>query len=411
MGVQDLLLVLIILGYGIKVLYYKKKIIRDRIDWFILAYIGWNLIEIFNPNTNIILGVYAARKIILPIFMYFIAREYFCNFNDIKRFLKIILFFSISDILYGLVQTLFGFTPFDLYHIHQLGLERMYIWQKPGFIGFNKIFSLSGGSYQLFYPLAIFAILFIGFDKQITTYFKIDRLKKIFLFLMFILFSFLIERTPIVMVVIGYLITRIDFKSVKSFLKIAIISMILYSLLVFAVPLLEKTGKFQFYRFSELAKPFSAETIEGRGQLNWQPARSFISKKPIFGYGLGPFTSTPEGRRQDKYLLNPHNWYYKILLNSGLIGLTIFIALFLKLFKELFFYIKKNYYFVGFVKALMGITAAVLLVGYANLPLRHHLGIFFWFFYGLFILLKNKELNIEIFRHPIDCRSKSYESQ
>jgi len=403
MGIQDLLLGLIILGYIIKQLYYKRRLIKDRIDWFVLAYIGWNLIEIFNSNTNIILGIYAARVTILPMFMYFIAREYFYNFNDIKRFLKIILFFSISDILYGLVQILFGFTPFDLYSIQQLGLK--HIWIKPGFIGFNKIFSLSGGSYNLFYPLAIFTILFLGFNKQITTFFKIDRLKKIFLLLVFIIFSSLIERTPIVMLVIGYLITRINFRSVKSFLKVAIIFVMLYSLLNFFVPLLEKTGKFQFHRFAELVRPFAAETIEGRKQTYWHQAKSFISKRSILGYGLGQFTSTSEAYRQDKYLIAPHSMYYTILLRSGLIGLMLFIALFLAIFKELFFYIKKNYYFVGFVKALTGITVAVLLAGYANLPLEYHLGIFFWFFYGFFILLKNKELSREIFRHPIDCRS------
>lgn len=405
MGIQDLLLGLLILGYVIKQLYYKRRLIKDRIDWFVLAYIAWNLIEIFNPNTNMILGVYAARATVLPMFMYFIAREYFYNFNDIKRFLKIILFFSISDILYGLVQILFGFAPFDLYFIQQLGLERMYIWKQPGLIGFNKIFSLSGGSYNLFYPLAIFTILFLGFNKQITTFFKIDRLKKIFLLSVFIIFSFLIERSPIVMVIIGFLVIQIDFRSIRSFLKIAIISMILYSLLIFFVPLLEKTGKFQFHRFAELTRPFAAETIKGRRQTEWQQAKSFISKRSILGYGLGLFSGTSEAVRQDKYLIAPHNWYYKILLESGLIGLMLFVALFLKLFKELVLYSKKNYYFVGFVKALIGITVAILLAGYANIPLNYHLGIFFWFFYGFFILLKNKELNTEIFRHPIDSRS------
>jgi len=396
LGIPDILLGLLILGYAVKQLYYKEKIMKYRLDWFVLAYIGWNLIEIFNQNTNIILGVYSARQIILPMFMYFIARIYFCKLNDLKRFLKLILFFSVLDILYGLVQILFGFTPFDLYNIHKMGWEGMYIWKQAGFIGFHKVFSLSGGSYNLFYPLAAFAILFLGLDKNIIAHFKIDRWRKIFLLSVLILFSFLIERTPIVMVAMGYLVTRIDFKSVKSAIKIGAIFIVLYSLIFFSVPLLEKTGKFQFHRFAELAKPFAAETIKSREQLHWQQAKSFISKKPIFGYGLGLFSQTSEAFRQDKYLIAPHNWYYKTLLEGGIIGLILFIVLFLKLFKELFIYIKKNYYLVGFTKALMGIMVAILLAGYANLPLEYHLGIFFWFLYGFFILLKNKKLNFEV---------------
>ncbi len=396
MGIQDLLLVLLILVYVVKLLYYKEKILKYRLDWFVLAFIGWNLIEIFNPNTNIKLGVYDARQSILPMFMYFIARAYFSNLNSVKRFLKLILFFSICEILYGLGQILFGYAPFDLYAIHILGWEEMYIWKQFGFIGFNKVFSLSGGSYNLFYPLAFFAILFLGLDKNVIANFKINVWRKIFLLLVVILFSSLIERTPIVMVAIGYLVVRNDFKSVRSFLKVVVIFIGLYSLLVFSVPLLEKTGGLKYHRFAELVNPLSAETMEWREKHHWQDSIEFISEKPIFGYGLGLFSGTSEAIRRGKSFLRPHSWYFKTLLDCGIIGFIFFILLFLKLFQELFIYIRGNYYFVGFAKALMGIMVATLLAGYANFPLDYHLGIFFWFLFGFFILLKNKKINCEV---------------
>ncbi|GAH20153.1 unnamed protein product, partial [marine sediment metagenome] len=224
-ALPDLLLIFLILAYIIRVLYKKEKFVKTSLDKYILAFIAINVMQIFNPNKSLLVGIYGARRVLFPVGMYFVAREFFHSKNDVKKFLYIIIVCSIIDIFYGLYQCLMGFTSFDKIYLNDFpDIQMVMIWEgKWEYEGFHKLFSVSGGSYNLFYPLVFFAVILFNL-KSIYMGQRYRILKYVFLFLLIILLSFGIERAPIAMIVIGIVVSCFEFETAKRFLKRSLIS-------------------------------------------------------------------------------------------------------------------------------------------------------------------------------------------
>jgi len=396
-ALPDVLLFLLIFAFIIKLLYKKEKVLKTSLDKYILAFIAINVIQIFNPTKSVLAGVYGARSILLPIGMYFLASQYFSSKNDVKKFLYVVIICSIIDILYALYQYFIDFPFFDKIYLNDFPyIERMMIWPSlGGYKGFHKLFSVSGGSYNLFYPLAFFAIILINLNSK---YFglKIKTLKYAFMLLLIILLLLGVERMPIAMIVIGIAFSCLDFESGKKFFKGAVtcflvITMILISFNILKEPLL-RTGRREFHRLAELHNPLETRTLKYRKARIWVTVVERV-KHNMFGSGLGTGTVTSQTTREDTLIVAPHNWYLKILMETGFIGLFIFMLLVVKIMKEFILYLRKseNLMYRGLVKGLLGGTVAILSAGVANIPLEYHLGIFFWFLVGLVPLLPQLE--------------------
>lgn len=396
-ALPDVLLFLLIVAFIIKLLYKKEKVLKTSLDKYILAFIAINVIQIFNPTKSVLVGVYGARSVLLPIGMYFLASQYFSSKNDVKKFLYVVIICSIIDILYALYQYFIDFLFFDKIYLNDFpNIQRVMIWPSlGGYKGFHKLFSVSGGSYSLFYPLAFFAIILINLNSR---YFglKIKTLKYAFILLLIILLSLGVERTPIAMIAIGIAFSCLEFESAKKFFKGAIISvlvivMVLISFNILKEPLL-RTGRREFHRLAELHNPLEARTIKYRKASIWVSVRERI-KHNMLGLGLGTGTVTTQTMREHALIVDPESWYLKIFMETGFIGFFIFMLLTVKVMKEFILYLRKseNLMYRGLVKGLLGGTVAIISAGFANIPLEYHLGIFFWFLVGLVPLLPQLE--------------------
>lgn len=396
-ALPDVLLFLLIFAFIIKLLYKNEKIIKTSLDKYILAFIVINIIQIFNPAKSILVGIYGARSVLLPIGMYFLASHYFKSKNDIKKFLYVVIICSIIDISYGLYQYFIGFPFFDKIYLNDFpSIQTQMIWPSwRGYEGFHKLFSVSGGSYNLFYPLAFFAIILINLNSR---YFgpKMKVLKYAFIFLLIILLSLGVERAPIGMIAIGIVFSCLEFKSAKKFSKRAILSFLVIVMIFMAFNFLKepllKTGRFEFHRLAELSNPLEVGTVKVRQTTQWPKVVSTIKHNP-FGTGLGTGTRTTQTEREHALIELPHNWYLKILMETGFTGFFIFILLTVKIIKEFILYLRKteNPIYKGLIKGLLSGTVAILAIGFFNIPLGYHLGIFFWFLVGLVPLLPKLE--------------------
>ena len=389
-ALPDVFLFVLVFVFFIRILCRKQKFIQINFDKYILVFIAWNILQIFNPYKSLGVGMYGARSVLLPMGMYFVAREFFTSKEDVKKFLYVILACSIIDMVYGLYQCFFGFTPFDTAYIKDFpDVRRVMIWEDfGGYEGFNKIFSVSGGSYNLFYPLAFFALLLMNIRSR-SFRGGYGIIKCIFVLSFVVLLTFGRERTPIAMLLIGIVLSNLEFNSAKKFLKRLIVSGVIIGSIAISLHFLKqpliRTGKYEYYRLAELGTPLEARTMKSRRIIQWEKALDTIGSHVLFGTGLGTGTETTQTMRESALIVTPHNWYLKVALETGLIGFILFIVLLFRMFILFIQHLRRmgDQLYHGLVKGMLAATAAILVMGFANIPLEYHLGIFFWFLVGL----------------------------
>jgi putative inorganic carbon (HCO3(-)) transporter len=102
--------------------YYKKTIHKQRlwqhfnnpITYVYLIYIGFLLIELFNPSMYSVEGwVFTMRKYFNFVMIYFVGLHVFNDKKDVKDFLNLWLFLSILAGIYGCFQQWFGLLGFE----------------------------------------------------------------------------------------------------------------------------------------------------------------------------------------------------------------------------------------------------------------------------------------------------------
>lgn len=403
-SLPDWLLIGIFLIFITQKVLNNEKIIRYKLDKYLIIYLVVNLLYVVYNKNGITSGIYGARVTIFPLFMYFFSRKYFTSSSKFKSFAAIVLVCSIIDILYGLYQHFVGFPYFDIVRLYDFpDIYRTMIgaWQEnlDGFEGFHKIFSLSGGSYSLHYPLAFFFIIFCNIYFGFLRRSEIKYIFVLFTFLLLLLFSLGIERTPTAMLIIGIIASRINLTNkkemIKSILKISfLIFIILFAFQKFSAVLLS-TGDARYKRISELANPMESKTVGSRSNIQWQQAIQLIKESKGIGYGVG--TGSTLSSRINPYAFNyqTHNMFFSILLETGILGLFSFTLLMLVIVHQLLMIIRhsKNFLFIGFSRGLIGAMVAIFAAGLFNEPFKYHLGIFFWFLIGVIPILYKETFN------------------
>jgi hypothetical protein len=385
------------------VLLRKEHVITNKLDKWVTIYIIVNILYVFINQDGIIYGIYGARLDLFPMVMYFMARRYFQGKEDIEGLLNIIMICSIIDMGYGLFQYIAGVPAFATVRLEDT--EIVDTWKKGyrisnfGFLeGFEKLWSASGGSYHLFYPITFFAIILLNV-KNIYMGKIFIVLKYIFLIMFFLLLCTGTERTPIAMLFIGIAISRLSLSSFKELYRTSWKCLATFGgfliIVVMISSVFSSADNYKMYRFSQLANPFSADTVKGREEVNWANALEYIKENPLIGLGLGAGSSL--GMREDlrkvATLVAPHNMYLLIAMDMGVVGLLIFIILVV----NIFIFIGRTEQYVsntmsaGLLRGMQGGIMAVLASGMTNIPLQYHVGIFFWFFIGLIPLLPKIE--------------------
>jgi O-antigen ligase len=127
----------------------------------------------------------------------------------------------------------------------------------------------------------------------------------------------------------------------KSRLKFTIV---IWALALIAVVVLFKIDTFRERYFNELktdlSKPIPGESVDPR-RARWDVAVQFIKAAPITGYGAGSETGLlHEEFYKRKYYssfinnLNAHNQYLSFLLQSGVLGLIVYLATLVYCFRQ-----------------------------------------------------------------------------
>ncbi|RAJ06938.1 O-antigen ligase-like membrane protein [Chitinophaga skermanii] len=107
-------------------IYFRKTLIRERywqysknpITYIYFIYLAFMLVEAFNPSMYSIGGwIFAFRKYLNFMMIYFVALHVFESFDDVKQFFKIWLSLCALSGFYGVFQQWVGLLPFEEYWV------------------------------------------------------------------------------------------------------------------------------------------------------------------------------------------------------------------------------------------------------------------------------------------------------
>lgn len=372
---------------------------KTKLNILFLVYFLFSFFQIFNPNIPFIVGLYGFRLAVVPLFFYYVGQRYFSDRKRFFRFVSLIIIMTILDVIYASVESMYGFLPWDLALIEENEIFSGYFSvfftdTDEGSIGFKKFVGFSGNSYALHYPVAFFFIIFWAIKSHVPTR------KKIFFFsAAAILFSYFTERAPIAMIFIGSVVIFLDFSSLSRFIvsttRVLTAGIVVTILFFSFIKVMSATGERRYDRLLELQNPLEAGNIEFRREVAWANALLLIERNPL-GYGVGKATFSSASVATDVYV-ETESMYLRIALESGIIGLLLFLVLLFSIMIKTIGNIRLSKDFL-FKRISIGFSGALIAVFFAGIPnhaLDYNIGIPFWMFAGLMNNGRFEDENIE----------------
>jgi len=377
--------------------YFGKKVIaREKIfefstDKYIFIYLGWCLLETVNPNQSALVGVYGFKQELIPLLMFFLAREFFQKEKDLRVFLKYMIFYATISCLYALYQH-FYLTSFDALWVSTI---KGTFYADPAAKSGLRAFAFATGDMPFLFPLV--AILIIIVTLGLRFFDKKWRWGILLLYVSIALMAvFQLPRTPVMMLVVGLtttwlLVGYIKGTMVRTIFIITLLVLIIAQIFLYFLPYLQSSKDQRLIRFSELINPMKADTVRFRRERPWKEATNLISLHPL-GIGVGSGKRTRPGIAAKSYYL-PHNEFLMKWLELGLPGLILYSALLIKIAVLAITSIRKGMptYSRRYAAGIFGVLLAYISCAMVNIPFLEESGIFFWFMAGVLPLLPRFE--------------------
>jgi len=328
----------------------------------------------------------------LPMILYFLGRNIPYSEVYTKHFNQMFVVLLFLQSVYAIIQATIGLPPHDQYwlnlYIQQGTQTRSMIEDGIYIAGRVRYPSLTVGHTYFSYILAA-SFLWVLLTPAKTL--RYPRLKHITLLIGIICIIVTAERVAIGMIAIGIGVAiamqmRRQFGRWLFLFSSVIILFGLLALSTIDTQAIPKTeNNVVVVRILELVNPLKAETVRWRLEIVWPEAMTRIIENPL-GYGLGTYETIRFNQEQFDagigYYFPPHNTYVQRALETGVIGLLLYLWLMFAYCRMLVrAYIKYRYKFV--VNAL-ALTFAVLLLGLFD-PVQPPLTLFFWFTMGFTI--------------------------
>lgn len=315
--------------------FYKKHIQRESfwkgmahpINYFMLGYLAYLIIECFNPNASSLLGsLFSLRKTAQIVVLYITALSIFQSYKNIKNFFYFWIIASGLCGLYACYQQWVGFPAFELN------------WIKSSEVRV-EIYMLDNGSFRKFSTLtdpAAFGILMaVSALVTMVTILKASLKRTRVLFSVVLLFqllgmSYSGTRTATFALIAGtclYILMTLN--NIKT-LVFAVFCALVFGFLMLA-PIYGNVTLNRFRSSFSFSKDASYE-VRNTNRAKIQP---YIYAHPIGG---GPMTTGTNGL---KY--NPNHYlagfpsdsgFLRSALELGWIGLTIVLSLFFVILQQ-----------------------------------------------------------------------------
>ena len=249
--------------------------------------------------------------------------------NGLREFLRISSIFIFYAVAFVLVQSKAQFrkliSAFIAASIVPLGASLWQFYKGEGEVIFGEYFRRIYGSF--FYPNSLaFFLVFVIALLLLLAYQAKEKQSKILYGTLGIAFFFVLLKTYTRGAWMGALVVFLIF-SLFRFRKLLLCGLIFLVLIYIFAPTLQLQE-----RIGDIVRlePFSS--LMWRFRL-WKNTMPFFFEKPILGHGLSSFQVLSRDIQGLSLLPAPeaHNDYLKILIETGAIGLIIYISVYLKL--------------------------------------------------------------------------------
>jgi hypothetical protein len=333
--VMDALTYLLIIGFFVQ--QKKEKIwsyFDNTITWFTLAWIGYNIFEIINPNSPSILEwVFTVRTVGFIMLMYFVFVRHIHTKEFIKQLLKIWLMLAFIGALSAFQQEHFGLLPFENTWLHRnpdrykllfIGghLRKWGIFSDPVVFAYNMVAAALLCIALMFGPIKTNKKVILGFMAAF--------------FFTVMLYSG--TRASYVIIPAGLsMLFILNFN--KKVLVFAVLCSIVLGVLI-KIP----TSNPTLARFQSAFQPSKDASFEERSR-NQERIKPYILSHPIGG-GLGSVGIWGQRFAPNSYLAQfpPDSGYVRVAVEMGWIGLLLYcIFNFVIMYKGLqYFYLIKD---------------------------------------------------------------------
>ncbi len=320
---MDAMLLLLFLGFFIK---QKTNpnwgIFKNPISLIILVWIGFNLLEVFNPAAaSKMAWLYTIRSVALVMLSYFIFSYHINTTKFLKLIIKMWLCLSIIAALYAMKQEYIGFSSFEEAALsNPIVRDLLFIdghWRKSSIFSDPVAFS---------YNMVASSLLCIALTFGIK-----NRSKKMILIALALLFMYVMlfsgTRASYILIPAAMILLTI----LKLNWKLLIFST--FGGLVFLILIFIPTGNYNLYRFQSAFKPSddASYNVRSRNQKRIQP---FIQSHPMGG-GLGATGVWGTKFAPDSYLAKfpPDSGYVRVAVELGWIGLFLICTFFFVILK------------------------------------------------------------------------------
>ncbi|MDB5139431.1 MAG: hypothetical protein JWR12_1347 [Mucilaginibacter sp.] len=349
--VMDALTYLLIIGFFVKQKQENNWSYFDNpISYFILVWLGYNLLEIINPSSpSIWEWVYTVRTVGFLMLMYFVFVFHIRTKKFIKLLLKLWLILEFLGGLSGLQQEHFGLLPFE----HDW-LFRDPLRYKLLFIGGHlRKWGLFSDPVVYAYNMVAAALLCIALMLS-----NIKTNKKIILgFLTVFFFTVMLysgtRASYVIIPAAMVMLTILNFN--KKILTVVIIGSVILGFFI-VVP----TSNPTLARFQSAFKPSKDASFNERAK-NQELIKPFILSHPIGG-GLGAVGVWGQRFAPNSYLAHfpPDSGYVRVAVEMGWIGLIIYC-----IFNFVILYKGINYYYLIKDPELKSYCLAMILIIFA----------------------------------------------
>ena len=354
----------------------KASFVSPIFETSLLLFFLISLFQLFNPNVPTLLaGLEGFRKTTYQMLAVFLGIYLVRDSSEIEKISKYMCYASVPILLYGIKQFFF-FSPFDQ-KIVELNLGSFWTHHIAGHVRSISIFS---GPFHFG--------MFSCFIGLLSLYFYLKR-RNIF-YLVLLIFSvlgvvFSMTRTNIVALIITclFLLWFARPEKRRFFRKINIF-FFLFLLIVIMV---------SSQKFLPVATVFkSLENIsEDQRFLNrfvgYRDMSIAFVEHPIVAYGMGSAGDTLGHLFEGRKHFTSHNLGFKILIETGLVGLGIYIFFFLAWFKKAFSLFKKRDTNTRNLAVLISSIVLILLINglVGSAVEAYPINLYIWFFMGALV--------------------------
>lgn len=314
----DVFVILLLIKYLLVRGIEKQK---SLLFFVVTLFIFLSFLQMFNPNIpGLTAGLQGFRKTAIPFLLFYIGLFAFKDTDEVKKFIVSVSIISIPILVYGIKQYLF-ISDFDKLFLYSNAAD---IYTGMLF-GRPRATSIFAGSFHFGMFGAALAVLNLYLMDNAQT-FKQKILFFVLFFLSILACYSSLTRTnllALIIAILGYKIMQFGVRKILIFLPL--VSLFLVSAISIITDNAQRLmfSNNEFLRMIGTIVSFREDTrLLGRTE-GWETVLELVKKEPILAFGTGSAGDTLNSIYNFQYHVTSHNFFLKILMETGFLGLLL----------------------------------------------------------------------------------------